>query len=67
MLVLSRRIGEEILIAGHIRVTVLSVQGNKVRLGISAPGSVTVLRSELLTEGTSDDALETADWPAFTG
>ena len=47
MLVLSRKSGEKILIAGDITVTVLSVQGNRVRLGIEAPGEYRVLRAEL--------------------
>jgi carbon storage regulator len=42
MLVLSRRIGEEIVIAGNIHVTVVAVQGNRVRLGVTAPASVPV-------------------------
>jgi carbon storage regulator len=48
MLVLTRRIGEEIVIAGHIRVTVVAVKGHQVRLGITAPSSVPVARLELL-------------------
>jgi carbon storage regulator len=47
MLVLTRRVGEEIVIAGNIRITVVSVEGAKVRLGISAPGSVPVHRKEV--------------------
>jgi carbon storage regulator len=47
MLVLSRKIGEEIVIAGHIRVKVVAVQGNRVRLGIIAPEEVTVHREEI--------------------
>lgn len=47
MLVLTRRIGEEILIDGGIRVTVLEVSGSRVRLGIAAPASVGVHRSEI--------------------
>jgi carbon storage regulator len=50
MLVLTRRIGEEMLIAGNIRVTVLAVRRNQVRLGIAAPSSVPVARMELLAE-----------------
>jgi carbon storage regulator len=50
MLVLTRRIGEEIVIAGDIRVKVLAVYGQRVRLGISAPPSVPVTRLELLPE-----------------
>lgn len=48
MLVLTRRIGEEIVIAGDIRVAVVAVNGQKVRLGITAPSSVSVSRLELL-------------------
>jgi carbon storage regulator len=50
MLMLSRRIGEEIVIAGNIRVTVVAVKGKHVRLGITAPSSVPVARWELLAE-----------------
>ena len=48
MLVLSRRVGEEIVIGGNIRVTVVSVEGGKVRLGVTAPASVPVHRKEVL-------------------
>jgi carbon storage regulator len=48
MLVLTRRIGEELLIAGNIRIRVIAVKGNQVRLGITAPSSVSVVRTELL-------------------
>ncbi|MCI0333474.1 MAG: carbon storage regulator [Planctomycetes bacterium] len=47
MLVLTRRLGEEIVIGNNIRVRVLMVRGDKVRLGISAPASVPVDRSEV--------------------
>ena len=47
MLVLTRRIGEQIVIDGMISVTVLSIKGDQVRLGISAPPSVCVDRSEV--------------------
>jgi carbon storage regulator len=47
MLVLSRRPQEAVVIDGTIRVTVLSIQGNKVRLGITAPPSVRVDREEV--------------------
>jgi len=45
--VLSRRIGEQIVIDGNIRVMVIAINGDKVRLGTSAPPSVTVDRSEV--------------------
>lgn len=47
MLVLSRKTDESILIDGNIRVTVLGLRGNQVRLGIEAPGQVRILREEL--------------------
>lgn len=47
MLVLSRKVGEEIVIAGEIRVKVLSVRGNQVRIGIVAPQDVAVDRGEI--------------------
>lgn len=47
MLVLTRRIGEEIIINETIRITVTAVTGNKVRLGISAPPDVLVDRAEV--------------------
>jgi carbon storage regulator CsrA len=47
MLVLTRRIGEEIVIDRNIRVMVVAVKGDKVQLGTSAPPSVTVDRSEV--------------------
>jgi carbon storage regulator len=47
MLVLTRRIGEEIIIDGHIRVTITAIKGDKVRIGISAPADVRVDREEV--------------------
>jgi carbon storage regulator len=47
MLVLTRRIGETIVIDDDIRVTMLGVQGNQVRIGIDAPKEVEVHREEI--------------------
>ncbi len=47
MLVLSRRVGEEIIISDNIRVTVVAVQGDRVRIGVTAPRSVRVDRKEI--------------------
>ena len=47
MLVLSRKVGEEITIGGEIRVTVIAVRGDRVRLGIIAPLDVAVDRQEI--------------------
>lgn len=48
MLVLSRKIGEEILIGGDVRLVVHSIHGRRVRLGVLAPEEVPVYRAELL-------------------
>jgi carbon storage regulator len=47
MLVLTRRVGETIVIDNDIRVSVVSVRGERVRLGISAPKLVQVDREEI--------------------
>lgn len=47
MLILSRTPRETIVIGGEIRVTVLSVRGNQVRIGIEAPKSIEVHREEI--------------------
>lgn len=50
MLVLSRRLGESVVIGDDIVVTVLEVKGDVVRVGVDAPRSVQVRRQELLEE-----------------
>jgi carbon storage regulator len=47
VLVLSRRVGEEIVINDNIRITVVAVKGDRIRLGIVAPRDVTVDRAEV--------------------
>ncbi len=47
MLVLRRRIGEQLVIAGTITITVLAVEGNRVKIGITAPEEIPVVREEL--------------------
>ncbi len=47
MLILSRRIGESLMIGDDIEVKVFDVSGNNVRLGIQAPDDVVILREEL--------------------
>ena len=55
MLVLSRRLNEKIVLPGlGVTLTVISVKGNGVRLGIEAPPDVQVLREELVAEPTTD-------------
>ena len=47
MLVLSRKVGESIYIDGTIKVTIVTVRGNRVKVGIEAPEEVQIVRSEL--------------------
>jgi carbon storage regulator len=47
MLVLSRKLNETIIIHGDIRIMVVDIRGNQVRLGIEAPDSVRIVRKEL--------------------
>ncbi len=48
MLVLSRKLGEKVIIGDNIRISVLTIEGNRVRLGLSAPKEVAIQREELL-------------------
>ena len=47
MLVLTRRVGESIIIQDDIEITALGIKGNQIRLGISAPLNVSVHREEI--------------------
>lgn len=58
MLVLTRKRGEQIEIAGQIRVTVVGVQGNRVRLGIDAPDHVSIRRGEIVFDLDHDSEIE---------
>jgi carbon storage regulator len=49
MLVLSRKLSQQILIGKDISITVVRIEGNHVRLGIEAPPGVSILRDELVT------------------
>lgn len=47
MLILTRRVGETLMIGDEVTVTVLGVKGNQVRIGVNAPRDVSVHREEI--------------------
>lgn len=59
MLILTRRVGESVMIGEEVTITVLRVKGNQVRLGVNAPRTVSVQREEIFerikNEGTESD------------
>ncbi len=59
MLVLSRKIGEKIVIGDNITIVVNRVSGNRISLGIEAPADVRIVRGELARNESASDAGET--------
>ena len=59
MLILTRRVGETLVIGDDVNVTVLGVRGNQVRLGVNAPKEVAVHREEIY-EKINEESSETA-------
>ncbi|MFM7541043.1 MAG: carbon storage regulator [Planctomycetota bacterium] len=57
MLVLSRKVGEEIVIDGNIVLSVVEITGNRVKIGIHAPRDKAVIRGELVGKGRDLDAV----------
>ncbi|MHB8599959.1 MAG: carbon storage regulator [Ktedonobacteraceae bacterium] len=56
MLVLRRKVGESIILSGMISISVLAVEGERVKIGITAPSDVTIVREELLRVLSDTDA-----------
>ena len=56
MLVLTRRAGDAILLGDDIEISIIEMQGDKVKIGINAPKSVAVLRKELKEEAAKANA-----------
>ncbi len=61
MLILSRRTDESIVIGDEVTITILSVKGKQVRVGITAPPDVSVHREEIYQRIQSGDPVETAE------
>ncbi len=66
MLILTRRVGETLMIGNQVTVTVLGIKGSQVRIGVNAPKDITVHRQEIYERIRNDDASE-ATTPAPDG
>jgi carbon storage regulator len=63
MLVLTRGVGEELVIGDNIRVQVVSIQGGRVRIGIEAPPEITVDRAEICLRRIAENRGEGLNLP----
>lgn len=68
MLVLTRRVNEEIIIDGNIRITITAIAKDKVRIGVSAPDNVRVDRAEVHARRSefAEEATPVIELPAVT-
>ena len=67
MLILTRRVGETVVIGNDVTVTVLGVKGNQVRLGVNAPREVAVHREEIYERIKREQAEDENQQPQAVG
>ena len=60
MLVLSRKLGQRFQVGPEVRITIVKIDKNSVRIGIEAPGDVTVYREEIIPLGLESSCREAA-------
>ncbi len=61
MLILTRRVGETLMVGDEVTVTVLGVKGNQVRIGVNAPQDVAVHREEIYQRIQNENAKQDAE------
>jgi carbon storage regulator len=66
MLILTRRVGETVMIGDDVTITVLGVKGNQVRVGINAPKHVAVHREEIYERIKREQQSEEVEKPKST-
>ena len=64
MLILTRRVGEAVMIGNEVTVTILGVKGNQVRVGVNAPRDVAVHREEIFERIKREDQVGGSDRPS---
>ena len=67
MLILTRRVGETVMIGNEVTVTVLGVKGNQVRVGVNAPKDVAVHREEIYERIKREEDLDSRTGNSIAG
>jgi carbon storage regulator len=62
MLVLSRKLGQRFQVGQDVRITIVKIDRNAVRIGIEAPEDVTIYREEIVPEESASDQTVNADF-----